>query len=50
MVSCCFGFVAILAADIPHRGIQTAAAILLVIMLFLSVFYFIRHSGNAKKD
>ncbi|MBQ3644757.1 MAG: undecaprenyl/decaprenyl-phosphate alpha-N-acetylglucosaminyl 1-phosphate transferase [Candidatus Riflebacteria bacterium] len=50
MVSACFGFVAILAADIPHRGIQTAAAIMLVIMLFLSVFYFIRHSNNAKKN
>ncbi len=50
MVSTCFSLVAVLAADIPHRGIQTAAAIMLVIMVFLSVFYFIRHVNNAKKQ
>lgn len=49
MVSTCFSFVAILAADIPHRGIQTSAAIMLVVMLFLSVLYFVRNSSNGKK-
>ena len=46
MVSCCFGFVAILAADIPHRGVQTISAIMLVIMMFLSVIYFMKHVNN----
>lgn len=50
MVSTCFSLIAILAADIPHRGIQTAAAIMLVVMVFISVFYFIRNSSNAKKN
>lgn len=48
MVSCCFGFVAVLAADIPHRGIQTVSAVFLVIMVFLCVSTFIRKS-NVKK-
>lgn len=50
MVSTCFGFVAILAADIPHRGIQSAAAIALVITVFASVFYFIRNSNGTKNE
>lgn len=50
MVSTCFGLIAILAADIPHRGIQTVSAVGLVIMVFMCVFYFIRNSGNGKKN
>lgn len=48
MVSCCFGFVAVLAADIPHRGIQAVSAVFLVIMVFACVSTFIRKS-NVKK-
>ncbi|OGK08774.1 MAG: hypothetical protein A2W80_17280 [Candidatus Riflebacteria bacterium GWC2_50_8] len=48
MVSTCFGFVAVLAADIPHRGIQTFTAIFLVIMIFLCVSFFIRKAGANK--
>lgn len=48
MVSCCFGFVAVLAADIPHRGIQAVSAVFLVIMVFVCVSTFIRKS-NVKK-
>ncbi|PKL44424.1 MAG: undecaprenyl-phosphate alpha-N-acetylglucosaminyl 1-phosphate transferase [Candidatus Riflebacteria bacterium HGW-Riflebacteria-1] len=48
MVSTCFGFVAVLAADIPHRGIQTFSAIFLVIMIFLCISFFIRKVGANK--
>ncbi len=48
MVSCCFGFVALLAADIPHRGIQIASAVLLLIMVFLCISTFIRKSNERK--
>jgi len=42
MISTCFGFVAILMADIPHRGIQFAAAASLVLMIILCILFFIR--------
>lgn len=48
MVSACFGFVAVLAADIPHRGIQAFAAIFLVIMILLCVSFFLRKTGVNK--
>lgn len=48
MVSACFGFVAVLAADIPHRGIQTFSAIFLVIMAFLCVAFFVRKTNVTK--
>lgn len=48
MVSCCFGFVALLAADIPHRGIQIASAVFLVVMVFLCISTFIRKSNERK--
>jgi UDP-GlcNAc:undecaprenyl-phosphate GlcNAc-1-phosphate transferase len=48
MVSSCFGFIAVLAADIPHRGIQNLAGLCLIVMLFLCVSQFNRKS-NAKK-
>ncbi len=48
MVSCCFGFVAVLAADIPHRGIQIASAVCLLIMVSFCIATFIRKS-NVKK-
>ncbi|PKL48041.1 MAG: undecaprenyl-phosphate alpha-N-acetylglucosaminyl 1-phosphate transferase [Candidatus Riflebacteria bacterium HGW-Riflebacteria-2] len=48
MVSACFGFVAVLAADIPHRGIQVFSAIFLVIMILLCVFFFLRKTGVNK--
>jgi len=48
MVSSCFGFVAVLVADIPHRGIQTVSGVCLVIMMFLCVSHFIRKSNERK--
>ncbi|GAB4271120.1 MAG: MraY family glycosyltransferase [Candidatus Rifleibacteriota bacterium] len=48
MVSTCFGFVAILLADIPHRGIQSFAALCLIVMIFLCIFFFLSKS-NARK-
>lgn len=48
MVSTCFGFVAVLSADIPHRGIQTVSAIFLVIMVFLCVAFFVRKTNAIK--
>lgn len=48
MVSSCFGFVAVLVADIPHRGIQTVSGVCLVIMMFLCVSQFIRKSNERK--
>lgn len=48
MVSTCFGFVAVLAADIPHRGIQTFSAIFLVIMILFCVSFFLRKTGASK--
>ncbi|NCB37807.1 MAG: undecaprenyl/decaprenyl-phosphate alpha-N-acetylglucosaminyl 1-phosphate transferase [Erysipelotrichia bacterium] len=48
MVSACFGFVAVLAADIPHRGIQIFSAIFLVVMILLSIYVFIRKTNAGK--
>lgn len=48
MVSSCFGFVAVLVADIPHRGIQAVSGVGLVIMMFLCVSQFIRKSNERK--
>ncbi len=48
MVSSCFGFVAVLVADIPHRGIQAVSGVCLVIMMFLCVSQFIRKSNERK--
>lgn len=48
MVSTCFGFVAVLSADIPHRGIQTFSAAFLVIMVFLCVAFFVRKTNASK--
>lgn len=48
MVSTCFGFVAVLAADIPHRGIQVFSAIFLVIMILFCVSFFLRKTGANK--
>lgn len=48
MVSTCFGFVAILLADIPHRGIQSFAALCLTLMIFLCISFFLRKT-NARK-
>lgn len=45
MVSACFGFVAVLAADIPHRGIQAFSAVFLVIMIMLCITFFLRKSS-----
>lgn len=42
MVSTCFGFVAILTANISHRGIQSFAAICLIIMILLCILFFLR--------
>ena len=48
MVSSCFGFVAVLVADIPHRGIQAVSGVCLVIMMILCVSQFIRKSNERK--
>jgi UDP-GlcNAc:undecaprenyl-phosphate GlcNAc-1-phosphate transferase len=48
MVSTCFGFVAILAADIPHRGVETFVSLCLILMIFFCIFFFLRKS-NARK-
>lgn len=48
MVSTCFGFVAVLSADIPHRGIQTFSAAFLVIMVFLCVAFFVRKTNASR--
>ena len=48
MVSTCFGFVAVLSADIPHRGIQSFGAICLIIMIFLCIFFFLRKTNEKK--
>jgi UDP-GlcNAc:undecaprenyl-phosphate GlcNAc-1-phosphate transferase len=48
MVSTCFGFVAILSADIQHRGVQSFAGICLIVMIFLCIFFFLRKS-NAQR-
>lgn len=48
MVSTCFGFVAVLSADIPHRGIQTFSGIFLVIMVFLCVAFFVRKTNAVR--
>jgi UDP-GlcNAc:undecaprenyl-phosphate GlcNAc-1-phosphate transferase len=48
MVSTCFGFVAVLSADIPHRGVQSFAGLCLIIMIFLCIFFFLRKSNGRK--
>ncbi|RCK81293.1 MAG: Undecaprenyl-phosphate N-acetylglucosaminyl 1-phosphate transferase [Candidatus Ozemobacter sibiricus] len=42
MVSSCFGLLAILAADIRHRGIETVIAFLFVAMVVACVVFFFR--------
>jgi UDP-GlcNAc:undecaprenyl-phosphate GlcNAc-1-phosphate transferase len=48
MVSACFGFVAILSADISHRGVQSFAGLFLIIMIILCLAFFMS-KGNEKK-
>jgi UDP-GlcNAc:undecaprenyl-phosphate GlcNAc-1-phosphate transferase len=48
MVSTCFGFVAILSADIAHRGVQSFAALCLIVMLFLCIIFFLSKSNERK--
>ncbi len=48
MVSTCFGFVAILSADIAHRGVQSFAALCLLVMLFLCIIFFLSKSNERK--
>ncbi|MEW6709319.1 MAG: MraY family glycosyltransferase [Candidatus Riflebacteria bacterium] len=48
MVSTCFGFVAILSADINHRGVQNFAGLCLIVMIILCILFFIRKTNGAK--
>ena len=42
MVSTCFGFVAVLSADIDHRGVQSFAGLCLIVMIILCILFFLR--------
>lgn len=48
MVSFCFSLVAILAADIPHRGVQHFTAILLTVMVCICIFTYFKISNDSK--
>lgn len=48
-VSSCFGFVAVLVADIPHKGVNAVAGVGLVFMLYSCITQFIRKTNEHKE-
>lgn len=50
MVSTCFGFVAVLTADVPHVGIKAGTGVALIFMIFMCIRFFIRKKIAGKQN
>lgn len=50
MVSTCFGLLAILTADVNHRGLQSAVAILLACMVVACIVFFLSHANADRQN